>query len=133
MKLANTIEPYSSISAYLYSLKKMDTLATTFIHRSIFEFVTSYGDIAQTASLQLKLFYLCCINKTTLIGSMINISLYFGKSHQMKVHCMSFLTEYISFFQFFFPLLPCADVSSTNWLKFYSVNSSHAWTRMIWQ
>ena len=32
------------------------TLSTMFIHRYIFEFVTCYGDITKTASLQLKIF-----------------------------------------------------------------------------
>ena len=34
----------------------MYCLAIAFIHRNIFEFVTSYGDISQTASVQLDIF-----------------------------------------------------------------------------
>ena len=109
-------------------LKKTSyTLSTMFIHRYIFEFMTKYGDIAQTASLQMKLFlymlHQCdkfdCINAKYIIV-LLQIppgeSTLYVLSHEvylfLPIYCFLWLTY--------------AYLSSPNWLNCYSINS---WAR----
>ena len=64
-----------------------------------------------------------CINDTTLIVSMRNIQLYFGKSPDESILYVFRNKVYFSFTIFILPWLIDADLSSPNWLKCYSIKA----------
>ena len=69
-------------------------------------------------------FLIFCINEKTLIVSMQNISLYFGKVTQDESILNVFRNEaYLIFPMFSFRWLIYSDLSSTNWLNCSSVNA----------